>query len=231
MRLFALSIPATYNTKGKIDGLHLELFHGDAIRADAPANPADWDDSCPCAHDIGDDLSHPLLLIRSGLYVPLIFQPFALVIREEIYQSICDFPGLVFVEAKPKKLIRLWKPVGDFSFYKSKDPIIRRNKYRVDTLLDWMPNDPSLFPSFPKCYEMVPYNVARYQGDEPRTVRINFIMNDSSGRSKVEWSCPSWIIDTYPLLRGSVHFLREDLFELVEDAIDYDFFVVKPVDI
>lgn len=234
MKLFALYHPATYNRKDRICGVHLTLFHGNAIRADALANLAEWNRpySSPRAHDIGDDLSHPLLLIRSGLCVPLIFMPYPLVIREEIYQHLRDFPGLVFVEAKPKKLVRLWKPVGDFSFLRNpKDPIFRHYRYHPsDNLLDRMPNDPSLFPTFPRCYEMVSYNVARYRGDEPRTVRVNFILDDGM-ETEVHWSCPSWIIDKYPLLWGTELFLREDLFELVEDAIDYDFFAVRPVEI
>lgn len=232
MRFIALTDNMDYKSK-KMDIVHKLLFHGDAIRADAPTNPAEWINwpYCFCAHVIGDDLSFPLLLIRSGVYIPPIFKAgVALVIREELYQRIRNFPGLVFADAKPKKLINLWKPIGDFSFYKSRDPVIRRNKHRPDNLLDWMPNDPSLFATFPKCYELVSYNVYRYRGEEPHTIQVRFVMNDDL-ETKVEWSAPSSIIESYPLLWGSVFFVRQDLFDLIQDAIDYNFFAIKPVDL
>jgi hypothetical protein len=232
MKFIALADTMDYKS-GKMDIVHVLLFHGDSLRADAPPNPADWNSwgQSVSAHDIGDDLSHPLLLIRSGVYVPPIFNPYtALVVREDLYQRLRNFPGLVFVEAKPHKLINLWKPIGDFSFYKSKDPVIRRNKHRPDMLLDWMPSDPSLFATFPKCYELVAYNVSRYPGPEPHTVKAKFVMNNHR-KTEVEFSCSSSIIDTYPLLWSSVFLLRQDLFDLVEDAIDYNFFAVKPVDL
>lgn len=230
MRFIALSDNMDYKTPGKMDVVHCLLFHGHAIRADAPTNPAEWGRGT-WSHSIGDDLSHPLLLIRSGVYIPQIFNPsVALVIREELYQRIRDFPGLVFADAKPKKLINLWKPIGDFSFYESKDPVIRRNRRRPDTLLDWMPNDPSLFAKFPKCYEMVAYNVSVFPGPEPHNVNVKFRMNNHR-QTEVEFTCSSSIIDTYPLLWSSVFFLRQDLFDLIEDAIDYDFFAVMPVDL
>lgn len=230
MRFIALADTMDYKSKKKMDIVHKLLFHGDAIRADAPANPAEWGRGT-WKHSIGDDLSHPLLLIRSGLYIPPIFNPgVALVIRQELYGRLRDFPGLVFADAKPKKLINLWKPIGDFSFYESRDPVIRRNKRRPDMLLDWMPNDPSLFAKFPKCYELVAYNVHLYRGEEPHTVRVNFVMNNDR-ETKVEFTCPTSIIDTYPVLWSSVFFLRQDLFDLIEDFIDYDFFAVRSIDL
>lgn len=229
MRFIALADTMDYKSK-KMDIVHKLLFHGDAIRADAPTNPVEWGPGT-WSHRIGDDLSHPLLLIRSGVYVPPIFNPaVALVIREELYQRIRNFPGLVFADAKPKKLINLWKPIGDFSFYESRDPVIRRNKRRPDDLLDWMPNYPSLFATFPKCYELVAYNVHMYRGEEPHTVHVRFVMNNDR-ETDVEWSAPSSIIETYPLLRGGVFFLRQDLFDLIEDVIDYNFFAIKSVDL
>jgi hypothetical protein len=235
MRFIALTKNWEHNPT-KMDVVHFLLFHGDAIRADAPANRAEWYTTCPFhvrCHVIGDDLSHPLLLIRSGIYVPLIFMPFALVVREELYQKIRDYPGLVFVDALPKKLIKLWKPIGDFSFYDSKDPLIRRNldRGKVESLLEWMPNDPSLFAKFPRCYEWVAYNVHRYRGDEQHDVRVQFVMYDGSQEKEVEFSCSSSVIETYPLLRSDVFLIREDLFSLIEDAVDYDFFVTHVVDI
>jgi hypothetical protein len=230
MKYIALTDTMDYKTKGKMDIVHKLLFHGDAIRADAPSNPAEWGQGT-WSHSIGDDLSHPLLLIRSGVYVPLLFNPgVALVLREELYQRIRDFPGLVFADAKPKKLINLWKQIGDFSFYESTDPVIRRNRRRPDTLLDWMPNDPSLFAKFPKCYELVAYNVHKYHGDEPHTVHVQFVMNNDQN-TKVAFTCPSSIVDTYPLLWSSVFLLRHDLFDRVQDAVDYDFFAVKVIDL
>ena len=234
MRFIAISKTMDYKTKGKMDVVHVSLFHGSAVRADAPSNPAEWYTTCPfcvSSHEIGDDLSHPLLLIRSGVYIPPIFNPgTALVIREELYERLRDFPGLVFVDAKPKKLINLWKPIGDFSFYESKDPVIRRNVRYPDNLLDWMPNDPSLFAKFPKCYELVSYNIHSYCGEEPHTVQVKFVMNNDR-ETEVEFTCPSSLIDSYPLLWSSVFFLRQDLFDLVEDAIDFDFFAIKEVDL
>lgn len=232
MRFIAFADTMDYKSK-KMDIVHKLLFHGHAIRADAPTNPAEWNDwpYSIRSHDIGDDLSHPLLLIRSGVYIPPIFNPsVALVIREELYQRLRDFPGLVFADAKPKKLINLWKPIGDFSFYESRDPVIRRNRRRPDMLLDWMPNDPNLFAGFPKCYELVAYNVQKYRGEEPHTVNVRFVMNNDR-ETEVDWSAPSSIIESYPLLWSSVFFLRQDLFDLIQDSIDYNFFAIKPIDL
>ena len=50
-------------TKGKVDVIHDLLFHGKMERADFKlANKY--------SHYFGDDLSQPVLLTRSGLFVP-----------------------------------------------------------------------------------------------------------------------------------------------------------------
>src|SRR5262249_38546289 len=123
-----------------------------------------------------------------------------------------------------------WKPINDFSFYESSDPLIRRNMHRPDMLLDWMPNDPGLFALFPKCHELVAYNVYKDRDSINHSVKVNLVMNNDR-ETKVHFTCSSSIVDTYPLLWGSVFFVRRDLFDLFQDAVDYNYFAIKPVDL
>jgi hypothetical protein len=226
-----IAIAATMDWKSKkMDIVHKLLFHGDAIRADAPANPAEMGPGS-WSHSLGDDLSHPLLLIRSGVYVPPIFNPgVALVVREEVYQRVSQFSGLRFADARPSKLINCWKPIGDFSFYDSTDPWIRRNRRRPDELLDWMPDDPTLLATFPKCRELVGFNVYGEHEKGTHSVSVNFVMDDDT-ETEVGFTCSSSVIDRHPLLWGMVFFLRRDLFDLLQDIIDYNHFALKPVDL
>lgn len=229
MKFVAISSNMNWRSK-KMDIVHRLLFHGHAIRADAPTNPTEWRRGT-WSHNVGDDLSQPLLLQRSGVHIPPIFNPgVALVIREELYQRIRDFPGVVVAEARPSKLINLWKSIGDFSLYESTDPFIRANLCRPDMLLDWMPNDPDLFAKFPRCYELVGYNVAMYRGEETHNVKVSFVMNNDR-ETKVDWSCPASKVNTYPLLWGSVFFIRYDLFELIKAEIDSDNFAIRPIEL
>ena len=231
MKFIAIADTMDWKSK-RMDVVHQLLFHGDAIRADAPVDPAEqvrvqgsW------SHSIGDDLSSPLLLTRSGLFVPPIFNPgIALVVREELYQRIYQFPRLTFADVQPLKLVNYWKPIGDFSFYDSTDPLIRRHMRRPDMLLDWMPNDPSLFASFPKCYELVAYNMNKGQDDGIRSTTVSFVMNNDR-ETNVNFTYSSLTIDTYPLLWGSVFFIRRDLFDLLQDAIDYNHFSIRSIDL
>lgn len=229
MKFIAIADTMDWKSK-KMDVVHRLLFHGHALRADAPTDPAEWGQGS-WSHDIGDDLSRPLLLMRSGVCVPPIFNPgIALVVREELYQRVSQFPGLMFADAHPSKLINYWKSIGDFSFYESDDPSIHRNMHRPDMLLDWMLNDPSLFAAFPKCHELVGYNVYKEHDKGTRSVSVNFIMNNDR-ETDVEFTCSSSIIDTYPLIWGSVFFVRRDLFDLLQDAIDYNHFAIKPIEL
>jgi len=177
VKFVALDTTTQWETK-QMDTVHDQLFHGNAIRADAPTDPAEYGQGT-WSHSVGDDLSHPLLLTRSGVFVPPLFMTaVALVARDDLYQRIRHFPNLSFADALPKKLVNLWKPIGDFSFYKSRDPVLRKNLMWPDMLLDWLPNDPSLFATFPKCKELVAYNVHKPQGETGKTVRVNFVMNN-----------------------------------------------------
>lgn len=229
MKFVALSTTVNFKQK-RMDTVHNQLFHGHAIRADAPTDPADYGQDT-WAHSVGDDLSQPLLLTRSGVFVPPLFVTgVALVARDDLYQRISHFPNLSFADALPHKLINLWKPIGDFSFYESTDPVIRRNVRRPDTLLDWMPNDPSLFATFPKCKELVAYNVHKPQGETGDTLRVNFVM-DNHRKTDVEFECSRAVFETHPLIWSSVFFLRHDLFDLLQDAIDPNHFAVRPIDL
>lgn len=229
MRFIALDTTVNWKAK-QMDVVHKLLFHGSAIRADAPADPAEYGQGT-WSHSVGDDLSQPLLLTRSGVFVPPLFKPHvALVARDDLYQRISHFPNLSFADALPQKLLNLWKPIGDFSFYESTDPVIRRNVRRPDTLLDWMPNDPSLFATFPKCKELVAYNVHKPQREGGETVRVNFVM-DNNRKTNVAFECPRAVFETHPLIWSSVFFLRHDLFDLLQDAIDPNHFAIRPIEI
>lgn len=229
MNLVAMTNSWDWRSK-RMDVVHYSLYHGNAIRADAPSDPAAQGQES-YGHWYDSDLSHPLLLQRSGVYIPSLFMPSgSIVVREELYLRIRNYPGLVFVEAKPSKLINLWKQIGDFSFYVSNDPVIQRNIQRPDMLLHWMPNDPNLFAKFPKCYELVQYNVFKYRGGEPHSVNVSFTMNDHMN-TDVTWSCPSSILEAYPVLWGMVSFLRLDLFELIHDAVDTNYFAIKSIEL
>ncbi len=229
MKFIALESTIDWKSKS-MDIVHSLLFHGDAIRADAPTDPAQrGQDSW--SHWSGDDLSHPLLLTRSGVHIPPIFKPnLALVVREVLYQRVNRFPGLLVADTQPAKLINYSKSLGDFSFYDSNEPLIRRNMHRPDMLLDWMPNDQRLFATFPKCYELVACNVFKNIHNVSNTVDVDFTMNNDR-ETEVHFRCPSSVIDVHPLIWGMVCFVRRDLFDLIQDAVDPSYFAMRPVDI
>jgi hypothetical protein len=97
-------------------------------------------------------------------------------------------------------------------------------------LLDWMPNDPRLFATFPKCHELVTYNVFNNMHDSLNTVYVDFTMNNDR-ETEVQFRCPSSVIDVHPLIWGGVCFVRRDLFDLIQDAVDSSHFAMRPVDI
>lgn len=227
MKLIAIDTTIDWESK-RMDVVHKLLFHGLAIRSDASDDSAEFTQDRR-AHSVGDDLSHPLLLIRSGVHIPPLFKPqVALVARHDIYQRIHQYPGLMFADAKPSKLVNCWKPAGDFSLYQSRDPVVRRNIQRPDLLLDWLPNDSSLFATFPICHELVAYNV--HKDEMAGSIRVHFTMNNDR-ETDIDFTCTTAIIDTYPLIWSSAYFIRRELFDLIQDVVDPDHFAMMTVEL
>ena len=139
-------------TKGKVDVIHDLLFHGKMERADFKlANKY--------SHYFGDDLSQPVLLTRSGLFVPSLFKPGnSLVVTQNIFSEINKKVEVLGAVAEPKKLINCWLPAGDTSYLWSDKYSFLKN--RPDKVLEWSPNDPKLFDYFPLCHELVAFNAA-----------------------------------------------------------------------
>ena len=69
-------------TPGKVDIIHHLLFHGDMERSDFKITDK-------YSHFLGEDLSQPVLLTRSGSFVPPLFQPgTSLVVTEKVFSEI-----------------------------------------------------------------------------------------------------------------------------------------------
>lgn len=203
-------------TTGKVDILHHQLFHGDSERADFAV-------SKKYSHFVGEDLSSPLLLTRSGTFVPPLFQTgTSFVVTQNVFDEINSLVSVAGVVAKPKKLINCWFPAGDYSYLTSKKfPYLRK---WPDKVLEKTPNDPSLFDDFPKCLELVAFNTATDPTPE-KDFEFNFTLKRNDLIS-VKRKVSEANLKKYPLTWCGVPYLRFDLFEIVEKYIHPDYFEI-----
>ena len=176
----------------------------------------------------GDDLSQPVLLTRSGLFVPSLFKPGnSLVVTQNIFSEINKKVEVLGAVAEPKKLINCWLPAGDTSYLWSDKYSFLKN--RPDKVLEWSPNDPKLFDYFPLCHELVAFNAATDPSNEKEIeLHIKFKKNDliniKKNVSKVN-------MEKYPLSWCGAPILRFDLYEILKKYIDQDYFEIVEISI
>ena len=69
-------------TPGKVDIIHHLLFHGDMERSDFKITDK-------YSHFLGEDLSQPVLLTRSGSFIPPLFQPgTSFVVTQKVFSEM-----------------------------------------------------------------------------------------------------------------------------------------------
>ena len=218
MKLF---IVAAVQTRGRVDVIHELLYHGKSERAD-------FEIANKYSHYIGDDLSSPLLLTRSGSHVPPLFKPGnSIVVTKNVFEEINRKVSVAGVVAKPKKLINRWLPAGDTSYLKSKE--FAYLGFRPDKVLEKTPNDPSLFDDFPSCFELVAFNTATDPTPE-KDFEFNFRLKRNDLIS-VKRMVTKANLEKYPLTLCGVPFMRFDLFAILEKYIDPNYFEVIEMEI
>lgn len=216
-----LYIVEAVQTQGRVDLIHTRLYHGISERPD-------FETARKHSHYIGDDLSSPLLLTRSGSYVPPLFKPVnSIIVTKNVFDEINRKVSVAGVVAKPKKLINRWLPAGDTNYLNSKE--FAYLGLRPDKILEETPNDPTLFDDFPTCLELVAFNI----GTDPtpdKDFELNFKLKKIEMFS-VKRMVSKANLEKYPLTWCAVPLMRFDLFEIVEKYINPDYFEVIEMEI
>ena len=208
--------------KERTDVLHHYLFHGDDYRQ---SNQTEID----LNHPLGDDLSLPTVIDRSGLYFPQIIMPgTSLVVDENIRNQLAPTWNIQFAPVKMGKLVACWYPAGDFSFYDEpffiKDPY----KFRSDKILEWLPDTPRLHKKAPNYYEIVAVNSFKAAQEATTKKTISFELTEI-GLGPDEFDYCTGLLEKHPIIWGRAVVIRKDVFDLICNEFDWDYFTMTEI--
>ena len=208
-------------TPGKVDIIHHLLFHGDMERSDFKITDK-------YSHFLGEDLSQPVLLTRSGSFIPPLFQPgTSFVVTQKVFSEINSKIKVLGVMAKPKKLINCWLPKGDTSYLWSDNFFFLKG--RPDKALEKANNDQALFDDFPLCYELVAFNAATDPSpDKKHELNIKLKRNDLI---VIKRKVSIENMENNPLSWCGAPILRFDLYQILKKYIDQDYFEIVEISI
>lgn len=208
--------------KERTDVLHHYLFHGNDYRQGDPTEIGS-------THFLGDDLSLPMVIDRSGLYFPPIIMPgLSLVVDEKIRNQLATTWNIQFAPVKMGKLVACWYPAGDFSFYDEpffiKDPY----KFRSDKILEWLPDTPPLHKKAPNYFEIVAVNSFKAAQEAATKRTISFELTEI-GLGPHEFDYCNGLLEKHPIIWGRAVVIRSDVFDMIGTEFDWDYFTMTEI--
>ncbi|WP_165236138.1 hypothetical protein, partial [Aquisphaera insulae] len=128
-------------------------------------------------HLLGDDLSMPLRVKRSGRSVPDIFKPgISLVVSEVVRQKLLEVRHIEFQKVEFSKLIDMPYKAGDMAFYESEAFLADPVGMDPENLLDRLPNVPSMHSHVGNFYEVIVPRLSEVSGGFPDEEAEDFVV-------------------------------------------------------
>jgi hypothetical protein len=168
-------------------------------------------------------------LMRNGRFFPPIVEIHNnFYVTEELRRKLAAIPGVTFTRANWTRLVDYPFAKGDFSFYESP---FWRDAERLsspedffDGFLRRLPDVPDYQRTAPPVYRMeaTPHFIA--EEVEPKAKRHSFSM-PQAGEPSVRVRLSPRTVQAYPVTWDMCHFFAEDVFRLIENDFDWDFFV------
>lgn len=199
---------------GRTDMLHHGLYHGVAVREDRqfPNSPS---------HNLGDDLSLPLLVSVGANPLREFFQPCtAMVLSSRVKSALAYLSNVAFLPVQFQRLVGLACPAaGDYS--------IPRHTVKLDSTISFlgsMPHCPHLLPTEPY-FELVLGNAFRLTSGDPSAFRRTISMPHASD-PKFEVELSAALIEKYPIFWSWVTIFRRDAFDVLDSlgVLEPDYF-------
>lgn len=209
---------------GRTDMLHFSMFHGFATREGL--EPGDSP-----THFLGDDLSSPIQIVKSGAVYPHIFRPsLSLVVSDTIRGSLSHIQNIQFAPIQFRKLVNFVYQAGDFSYYQSSEFRQDPGRHQYNDLLERLPDDPALHVRDQTYSELILPNMYRLIDDSVDIRTMNIRMPHLTVE-EVELSYSSTLLDRCPLFWAMVFLIDRNLFDGIEHHIDWDYFTSAEVDL
>ena len=204
-----------YFVDRKIGGLssaHSYMFHGICERPGAKYP------SLPCRY--GDKIKHPLYVTRNIFNNPEVYSPYYsdLVVSESIKERLSFVRNIEFLQVRYKKLFN--------DQYDKKTT--RYPKIDDIDLMDKYENDLELASNLPSYYEVIVPLLSSVNKKFMNTIEVNLsTFSDEIPNAKIQVS--NEIFDSYPILEGYGILMHKDIFNIFENYLDNDYFLVVKI--
>lgn len=209
--LFMLYSP--FSRPGQYDILHYHLFHGRELE--------------------NSDLTpvRPLQVTRSGRHFPdVTIVGISLVVSSSVRSKLSRFEQLEFRPVSLTKLVDCAYPVGDFSYYHSKEFLADPFTNDPETLMDRLPDVPQLHAAAKQYYEVVAQD---YDDIKPKRIRSGTqrirVQSPDESDSSIFYDGPFSVtldfIQKHPIFqRSGDYFLNGECAEIIVEFVDSPYF-------
>jgi len=210
---------------GKIDSLHTHLFHG---KAELPGYFW-WNAS----RNLGDSNIEPLLVSREGSQMPQVFQPLLnLVVSSEVMTKLKSVARSRFTKVRFIKIINFPYQVKDFSYYDRSDYLDAPDAHSPDSLIDRLPDQPSMYNNIGDYYEIIPIAPRLTKVSTSLNVPIRFPAGDPSDwHEMIETTLSPQLLEEYSIIWDASTILNQRSFDQIVNAVDWNFFWLHSVSI
>lgn len=206
-----ISRPNTYNI------LHYCLFHGDCVQASDGA------------------VVRPLKIIRSGRHFPdVTIAGGALVVSSAVRSKLSPFENIEYKPVHIVKLVDRDYPVGDFSYYRSKEYLADPYAHDPETLMQRLPDAPEMHALAGEHFEIV---VPHYEDIKPGRFRsaldkIRVVAPDDDEYINLydgPFNVTSDMIRKNPIFQNGDFFLNGECAELMKEFVNSPFYKMPRV--
>lgn len=218
MEAFVIHKRVKLARSNRIRAFHYNLYHGVERR---PIGDRGY-----VQYYLHDQLSERQSIVRSGTRVPDIFAPgLVWIVSEAVRECLRTTTNVDCFAVQFEKIFDMDFREGDFSWYD--DPM----RKQPPALFDDLPEAPELRWHLGSYYELI---IARNHvvGQHfPSSKRLPVDLSDAyvGGGNMEIWGCAE-LLEEYPMTReDGTHFVRSDIFELLEEYLHPDYFLVKEV--
>lgn len=223
-KLFVINALYVAYEAGVVEAFHSEMFHGWAVRSDANLP---WEAGCW----YGDELKHPLHLIKNVHGLADVFMPHYIIVSEYVKDALSSFPGVTFFQVVFDKLFCFPCYEGDVSFYET-IPEFRGGRYRsADDFVHRVdPCPPGMWDRVGKYYELIQ---ARYESivDEfqNRADMRDVSVQLTDRRRPLELKVCGAMLEKYPIIyhEDGAYLMSEAFFEALSPFLSMRYFDIK----
>lgn len=214
MTVFVVATVSSFVDSQRISAFHYEMFHGVSHRPGLKHAHIDY--------ALGDIYDVAMQITRSGPIVPDIFSPSTnLVVSAAVKHKLRSWKNIDFCEIAFRKLVWFEWQIGDFSWYD--DP----TRTQPPEMFHELPDSPELHRSIGSYYEMILPRLAKLRDRYQPSRQLRVDLGSGCAITSVELDLSPELVLDYPALKalGTIVF-RADLFDVVSEHLDRDFYRV-----